>query len=838
MSSIFTQSNPHFGFVSQLCSLALPRLAGWQVGWLVGWLQCSALHSATPAARACLLACLLLCVGFQIRRVLRTAVSEYSYHAQANPEDGDVRAENQIGRGLAQARSASRLCTRLPVNSDTNRFRAEPYVPDQGHAFPTIAVTLERLCQVASSASAMPNYGQELYACLDDGIIKFPAFVHLPSSSRHQEARIVPDNESVKLVTLRARMWPSRSGITTTPALPTCWKQIAARCDIHEDKITGLTVPLSGQRVLIEQDVDWNDWVATFFFEPTPPPEPPIAYTYSMAPRPEESRNRTEFTIKSIHIKVLVEPPEPTSPVASAATMPQPAELAATSAATSSATPSRPLPPDTSDTTSFDQRLEKVQRGLERVIAILNNLNAQNDAQPCPAVNTAPQQHQQMQQSQQSQQLQQPQQATTQAQSSNFTAQQSPRQSNQVASQARPAPAGSTSGAAIANNVAGIIIQALQPQLREVQPLVSSLLSTLPAQLAAAASATNAARPPSAPTATVPTANTATGSTVPSPPTSTQTSGAPAASARSEAVEQARETSTGTSSSSQQRQSLMESMFDELSRLHSQQQPSTSDQVERTHSTSEADGPLDTELTQAFAQMIAEQRSTSTPQGAQEVEDEDESLTIVSTASTSSRRSSRSRSGSPRSAGNRTIFTTTTLFLTLFTFILSFITPTLATPALQPSPLTLNPRPPVPEYHALVSRASNSRNLHLCKCTCFQTNSTLVPLYSTSDPSKPCSTCNRQFCLDQGLEICKGAKLPHTDHDTGTGLEGDVWAKCFERDSGKDQSIITLYLLVVVGLVAFAAFRGRVEGWVRRYEELGPRGLYSAVRDAPWRRGR
>lgn len=86
--------------------------------------------------------------------------------------------------------------------------------------------------------------------------------------------------------------------------------------------------------------------------------------------------------------------------------------------------------------------------------------------------------------------------------------------------------------------------------------------------------------------------------------------------------------------------------------------------------------------------------------------------------------------------------------------------------------------------------------------------------------------------------MCKGAKLEHTDHDVGTGFEGDVWAKCFERDSYKDQSIITLYLLVVVGLVGFAAMRGRVEGWIQRYQQMGPQGLYSAVRVAPWRRAR
>ena len=38
---------------------------------------------------------------------------------------------------------------------------------------------------------------------------------------------------------------------------------------------------------------------------------------------------------------------------------------------------------------------------------------------------------------------------------------------------------------------------------------------------------------------------------------------------------------------------------------------------------------------------------------------------------------------------------------------------------------------------------------------CF-TNSTIIPLYRPADPSKPCLSCTRQFCLDQKLTICRG----------------------------------------------------------------------------------
>ena len=165
--------------------------------------------------------------------------------------------------------------------------------------------------------------------------------------------------------------------------------------------------------------------------------------------------------------------------------------------------------------------------------------------------------------------------------------------------------------------------------------------------------------------------------------------------------------------------------------------------------------------------------------------------------------------------------------LTLFVFLIGLIAPVSAT--------ALNPHALARDTGAAVMVGRQTRQLHMCKCTCFQTNSTLVPLYAPADPAKPCATCTRQFCLDQSLDICKGAKLEHTDHDVGTGFEGDVWAKCFERDSYKDQSIITLYLLVLIALVAFAALRTRMEKWYHEYQRLGPQGIYDAVRQSPWR---
>lgn len=44
--------------------------------------------------------------------------------------------------------------------------------------------------------------------------------------------------------------------------------------------------------------------------------------------------------------------------------------------------------------------------------------------------------------------------------------------------------------------------------------------------------------------------------------------------------------------------------------------------------------------------------------------------------------------------------------------------------------------------------------LSYCKCICFS-NSTIIPLYRPADPSKPCLSCTKQFCLDQKLAICR-----------------------------------------------------------------------------------
>ncbi|CAK7236117.1 hypothetical protein SCUCBS95973_009497 [Sporothrix curviconia] len=117
-----------------------------------------------------------------------------------------------------------------------------------------------------------------------------------------------------------------------------------------------------------------------------------------------------------------------------------------------------------------------------------------------------------------------------------------------------------------------------------------------------------------------------------------------------------------------------------------------------------------------------------------------------------------------------------------------------------------------------------------CKCTCF-TNSTIIPLgpqhpkdgsaqqpppasakrrdaaagVSSSSPatallvsrasSASCNQCNRAFCLDYNLPICKGAE------------EKDVVAMCFQRDSRKDQIIVWCFLLGTGSLLGWTAIQ-------------------------------
>lgn len=95
-----------------------------------------------------------------------------------------------------------------------------------------------------------------------------------------------------------------------------------------------------------------------------------------------------------------------------------------------------------------------------------------------------------------------------------------------------------------------------------------------------------------------------------------------------------------------------------------------------------------------------------------------------------------------------------------------------------------------------------------CKCVCFGTNSTILPLYLPKDPAYPCLSCTRQFCLDQKLPACIGAKTIDQDLDTSDGSGGDVEAICFRP------SLLThsLWNLVIHGAIQ-SATRPRAISW-------------------------
>ncbi|KAN0135723.1 hypothetical protein V8E53_006614 [Lactarius tabidus] len=97
-----------------------------------------------------------------------------------------------------------------------------------------------------------------------------------------------------------------------------------------------------------------------------------------------------------------------------------------------------------------------------------------------------------------------------------------------------------------------------------------------------------------------------------------------------------------------------------------------------------------------------------------------------------------------------------------------------------------------------------------CKCICFGTKNAILRLDVPDNPSKPCLSCTKQWCLNQNLPICAGASLGDTDPDTATGKEGDVEARCFQRDSPRDQLVVTLFLLTVFGLLLGAGIKGRM----------------------------
>jgi len=90
-----------------------------------------------------------------------------------------------------------------------------------------------------------------------------------------------------------------------------------------------------------------------------------------------------------------------------------------------------------------------------------------------------------------------------------------------------------------------------------------------------------------------------------------------------------------------------------------------------------------------------------------------------------------------------------------------------------------------------------------------------------------CNDCNRQFCLDYNLPICKGAGMDDVfttcfrtsclDHELRLprGLY-DIWADldAIERDSRKDEAVVFIFIFATAGLLIWAAIKPWVGKWV------------------------
>ncbi|KAI0078889.1 hypothetical protein K474DRAFT_1659822 [Panus rudis PR-1116 ss-1] len=99
---------------------------------------------------------------------------------------------------------------------------------------------------------------------------------------------------------------------------------------------------------------------------------------------------------------------------------------------------------------------------------------------------------------------------------------------------------------------------------------------------------------------------------------------------------------------------------------------------------------------------------------------------------------------------------------------------------------------------------------NFCKCICFGSNYTILRMAIPDNPNKPCLSCTKQWCQNQNLPNCAGASLGDADPDTATGKEGDIEARCFQRDSPRDQLVVTLFLLTVFGLMLGAGIKNRM----------------------------
>ena len=103
------------------------------------------------------------------------------------------------------------------------------------------------------------------------------------------------------------------------------------------------------------------------------------------------------------------------------------------------------------------------------------------------------------------------------------------------------------------------------------------------------------------------------------------------------------------------------------------------------------------------------------------------------------------------------------------------------------------------QMSVILSSTQRSHELLLTRLTgiCFGTKNAILRLDVPDNPSKPCLSCTKQWCLNQNLPICAGASLGDTDPDTATGKEGDVEARCFRTSLENIKNYNSAYLTSV-----------------------------------------
>jgi len=131
---------------------------------------------------------------------------------------------------------------------------------------------------------------------------------------------------------------------------------------------------------------------------------------------------------------------------------------------------------------------------------------------------------------------------------------------------------------------------------------------------------------------------------------------------------------------------------------------------------------------------------------------------------------------------------------------------------------------------SLVNLSFAASSSTLCKCACFG-KSVLIHLDGKpkSAPASPvgksdtkqghgtCLDCNKQFCQDYNLPICKDAK------------DEDVFATCYQRDSAKDQAIVFIFIFATVGLLIYAGLKPWID---RSVDAMRDRRSYAPISSA------